>query len=87
MDVISDLLLVQLDIDQLHVVEKADEWKKLTLPKGHKQIVQAMVETHSSGSDISADDGIDKVEMDLVKGKGMCRCRFRENGYSCRSWN
>lgn len=72
MHIVSDLFLVQLSLDQLDFVEKEDEWKKLTLPKGHKQIVQAMVETHSSGSETSVDNGIDKIEMDLVRGKGMC---------------
>lgn len=65
---------MQLNLDQLDFVEKEDEWKKLTLPKGHKQIVQAMVETHSSGSHNSADDDIDKIEMDLVRGKGKHQC-------------
>ncbi|KAJ4419497.1 hypothetical protein N0V82_004942 [Gnomoniopsis sp. IMI 355080] len=61
---------VQLNLDQLDYVEKEDEWKKLTLPKGHKQIVQAMVVTHSGGSQNNVGDEVDEIEMDLVRGKG-----------------
>lgn len=76
LDFQTDSVPVQLNLDQLDFVGREDEWKKLTLPKGHKQIVQAMVETHSGGSQNGVgDDTFDKIEMDLVRGKGMPHVR------------
>lgn len=63
--------IVQLNLDQLEYVQQQDDWKKLVLPKGHRDIVQAMVETHSRGSGQTTMTQDDKVEMDLVRGKGM----------------
>lgn len=62
---------VQLSLDQLSFIEQQDDWNKLALPKGHREIVQAMVETHSMGSKgDGSDDSADRLEMDLVRGKG-----------------
>ncbi|KAL2289203.1 hypothetical protein FJTKL_02231 [Diaporthe vaccinii] len=62
---------VQLNLDQLNFIEQQDDWNKLALPKGHREIVQAMVETHSFGSK-RKDYNVprDRFEMDLVRGKG-----------------
>lgn len=64
-------MAVQLNLDQLEYVQRQDDWKKLVLPKGHREIVQAMVETHSRGSGLSTSAQDSKIEMDLVQGKGM----------------
>lgn len=62
---------VQLSLDQLDFIEQQDDWNKLALPKGHREIVQAMVETHSVGSKRNKCDAArDSFEMDLVRGKG-----------------
>lgn len=64
-------MAVQLNLDQLKYVEQQDDWNKLVLPKGHRKIVQAMVENHSRGSGSTTSVQDNKVEMDLVRGKGM----------------
>ncbi|KAJ4387560.1 hypothetical protein N0V93_008155 [Gnomoniopsis smithogilvyi] len=61
---------VQVSLDQLEYVKQQNDWNKLVLPKGHREIVQAMVETHSQGSSSSTGVQENKVEMDLVRGKG-----------------
>ncbi|KAL6410848.1 AAA family ATPase [Ilyonectria robusta] len=64
---------VQLDLDQLEELKQEDEWKKLVLPDGHREMVQAMVETHTRGSQDSKwvhNTPKAKVQMDLVQGKG-----------------
>ncbi|KAI0435671.1 hypothetical protein F4803DRAFT_544743 [Xylaria telfairii] len=53
---------VLLDINLLKDVEQDNEWKNLFLPKGHQQMVQAMVETHANDKETKG--------MDLVRGKG-----------------
>ena len=66
----TDKQLVQLDIRRLTVVQERDDWNKLVLPKNHKRMVQAMVETHSRGSKFTDEKALDKPEIDLVRGKG-----------------
>lgn len=66
----SDKQLVQLDIRRLTTLQERDDWNKLVLPKNHKLMVQAMVETHSRGSKPTDEKMLDKPEMDLVRGKG-----------------
>ncbi|KAH7303069.1 hypothetical protein B0I35DRAFT_447306 [Stachybotrys elegans] len=64
---------VQLNLDQLSELQQGLDWDKLVLPPGHREMVQAMVETHTRGSQASrwADENPrEKVEMDLVRGKG-----------------
>ncbi|KAK7698056.1 hypothetical protein SLS64_012934 [Diaporthe eres] len=65
------MTVVQLNLDQLDYIEQQDEWNKLALPRGHREIVQAMVETHSVDSKKNDQDAkTDRfVEMDLVRGK------------------
>lgn len=63
--------IVQLDLNQLDYVKRQDDWSKLALPKGHRKIVQAMVEMHTAGSRNSRLKATnDSLEMDLVRGKG-----------------
>ena len=58
---------VPLNIQQLKPIQQTDGWDKLVLPRGHREIVQAMVENHTQG--IKADKEAE-VEIDLVQGKG-----------------
>lgn len=68
----TNIHTVQLSLDQLNFIEQQDDWNKLALPKGHREIVQAMVETHSVGSKRKDYDvPRDRFEMDLVRGKGF----------------
>lgn len=61
---------MQLNLDKLDFIEQQDDWNKLALPRGHREIVQAMVETHSVGSKDDRYAARDRFEMDLVRGKG-----------------
>lgn len=62
-----------LELDKLRDVPRGLEWKNLVLPKGHKKMVQAMVETHTMGThatSLAQGGPNDKVQVDLVQGKG-----------------
>lgn len=59
-----------MNLDDIHPVPQADGWKSLVLPAGHKQIVQAMVDTHSAGSPNKRENAHQIPEVDLVRGKG-----------------
>ncbi|GAB1312064.1 hypothetical protein MFIFM68171_02274 [Madurella fahalii] len=64
---------VQLDLEKLQSLPQGDEWHKLVLPTGHRDMVQAMVETHTKGSQEMKQASIGssgKFVMDLVQGKG-----------------
>ncbi|EPE35643.1 P-loop containing nucleoside triphosphate hydrolase [Glarea lozoyensis ATCC 20868] len=61
---------VMLDLSLLSPVELEDGWKDLVLPKGHREMVQAMVETHAKGSKFDLAQPQGKLAMDLVRGKG-----------------
>ncbi|KAI0167870.1 hypothetical protein BJ166DRAFT_590356 [Pestalotiopsis sp. NC0098] len=58
---------VLLNISQLKPVEQNNEWDNLVLPPGHREMVQAMVETHTRDMQSGRDS---RPGMDLVKGKG-----------------
>ncbi|EDN94389.1 hypothetical protein SS1G_10262 [Sclerotinia sclerotiorum 1980 UF-70] len=58
---------VLLNLAQLRPLEQSDSWENLVLPRGHRKMVQAMVETHTQN--ISANKDVN-VGMDLVQGKG-----------------
>ncbi|RPA80642.1 hypothetical protein BJ508DRAFT_415312 [Ascobolus immersus RN42] len=65
-----------LDIDKVKEIERnareaegIDGFNDLVLPKGHKDIVRALVASHSRGGTTAENTG-DKREFDLVKGKG-----------------
>ncbi|EHK96649.1 hypothetical protein M7I_7629 [Glarea lozoyensis 74030] len=60
---------VMLDLSLLSPVELEDGWKDLVLPKGHREMVQAMVETHAKGSKFDLAQPQGKLAMDLVRGK------------------
>lgn len=62
---------VQADLRLLQHVKMEDGWNDLVLPKGHREMVQAMVETHAKGTrSTTGHSHQDKVAMDLVRGKG-----------------
>jgi hypothetical protein len=70
---------VQVDLMLLKNVKWVDGWKDLVLPRGHKEMVQALVETHARGSRSTTGETTDKVEVDLVRGKGECsRCELHD---------
>ncbi|SPO05931.1 uncharacterized protein DNG_08620 [Cephalotrichum gorgonifer] len=61
---------VQLDLNRLSELKQADGWHTLILPKGHKSMIQAMVETHTNGSHdsrLTENSAVSKVQMDLVQ--------------------
>ncbi|RSM19486.1 hypothetical protein CDV31_001646 [Fusarium ambrosium] len=57
---------VLLDLLQLGPVDQDNEWRHLVLPPGHRQLVQAMVETHTQKLGSNKDS---KIGIDLVRGK------------------
>jgi hypothetical protein len=61
------MCIVLFNLMQLGPVEQNNEWDNLVLPPGHRQMVQAMVETHTKEIGPGKDA---KIGMDLVQGKG-----------------
>ncbi|KAI9823114.1 MAG: hypothetical protein M1826_000265 [Phylliscum demangeonii] len=51
------------------IVPKSDGFKDLKLPSGHKEMVQALVRSHSMRRDIDA-AAKDSTDFDVVRGKG-----------------
>lgn len=71
-------MIVKVDIENLGTVKQEDNWDDLVLPPGHKDMVQAMVETFTStGSAVGAVEGQDDYDVDLVPGKGTNIHRVR----------
>ena len=62
----------RLDIDKLCDVTppEQDNFKKLVLPEGHQDIVQALVETHFKQSSSDGEKPEAQHNVDLVRGKG-----------------
>jgi hypothetical protein len=57
-------------------LEQENDWDSLVLPPGHREMVQAMVETHSRGSQDTQSASLTQygnISMDLVKGKGKSK--------------
>ncbi|KAF8861394.1 P-loop containing nucleoside triphosphate hydrolase protein [Acephala macrosclerotiorum] len=61
---------IQADLRLLQNVKKEYGWNDLVLPKGHREMVQAMVETHAQRSRSTTGQLQDKIAMDLVGGRG-----------------
>lgn len=59
--------IVLLNLAQLKPVKQNDNWENLVIPSRHRQIVQAMVETHTQDLGPS---GRTRIGMDFVQGKG-----------------
>lgn len=64
---------MQLDILFLDEVKPEGAWTDLVLPKGHKEMVQAMVQTHTSVARVDANKGPEIFNVDLIRGKGEIR--------------
>jgi hypothetical protein len=62
--------IVTMDIDLLEPVVQDFGWNSLVLPKGHKRMVQAMVDTHAAAAKFTDRGGRIMPEVDLVRGKG-----------------
>lgn len=65
-------LIVPMDITLLKPVVRNFGWKSLVLPRGHRQMVQAMVDTHAAGTRLQIEGAQEqtRAEVDLVRGKG-----------------
>ncbi|KAK7709402.1 hypothetical protein SLS64_006315 [Diaporthe eres] len=62
---------VKIDLQNIGTVKQEDNWNDLVLPPGHKEMVQAMVESFTTtGSAIANTGDRDDYEVDLVPGKG-----------------
>lgn len=61
------IFLVKVDITKLSEIRQEEGWDDLVLPQGHKNLIQAMVQTHAAGSRHSQAN----LEVDLVRGKGL----------------
>lgn len=66
------VVTARLDIDKLCEVTppEQDNFKKLVLPEGHQDIVQALVETHFKQSSRDVEKQEVQHNVDLVRGKG-----------------
>ena len=62
----------RLDIDKIYDMTppEQDNFKKLVLPEGHQDIVQALVETHFKQSSGDVEESDIQHNVDLVRGKG-----------------
>jgi SpoVK/Ycf46/Vps4 family AAA+-type ATPase len=61
---------VELDVNDLKDVVQDLSWDDLVLPKGHKELVQALVQTHTAGLASQKGSEAQRFEVDLVRGKG-----------------
>ncbi|KAG8161101.1 hypothetical protein KVR01_009365 [Diaporthe batatas] len=61
---------VKVDIMALGPIEEEEGWDDLVLPQRHKNLVQAMVQTHAAGSRSASGQAHTNLEVDLVRGKG-----------------
>jgi hypothetical protein len=56
---------------KLGEIQQEEGWDDLVLPQRHKNLVQAMVQTHAAGSRSATGHSQTNLEVDLVRGKGM----------------
>ncbi|KAF4488650.1 hypothetical protein CGGC5_v004325 [Colletotrichum fructicola Nara gc5] len=59
---------VLLDLDVLQYVQHSDDWGNLVLPRGHRDMVQAMVESYTrrpEDSFLPHDQATERIDMDL----------------------
>lgn len=56
---------------KLGEIRQEEGWDDLVLPQRHKNLVQAMVQTHAAGSRSTSGHSQASLEVDLVRGKGM----------------
>lgn len=56
---------------RLGEIRQEEGWDDLVLPQRHKNLVQAMVQTHAAGSRSASGHSQTNLEVDLVRGKGI----------------
>ena len=61
---------VQLNLDYIQPPKELARWDDLVLPSGHKEIIQAMVEMHTSRSQLTTLGVSEKYDADVVRDKG-----------------
>lgn len=65
---------VKVDITRLGEIREEEGWDDLVLPQRHKNLVQAMVQTHAAGSRSASGQSQANLDVDLVRGKGLAPC-------------
>lgn len=65
------IFAVKVDIMRLGEIRQEEGWDDLVLPQRHKNLVQAMVQTHAAGSRSASGHSQTNLEVDLVRGKGI----------------
>lgn len=68
------IFAVKVDITKLGEIRQEEGWDDLVLPQSHKNLVQAMVQTHTAGSRSTSGHSQANLEVDLVRGKGLRLC-------------
>lgn len=62
--------LVKLDIRLIKDVKPGRSWDELVLPRGHRKVVQAMVQHHAVSPKENTNNPKIRFRSDLVEGKG-----------------
>lgn len=69
--VLRDRKFVQLDVQRLNTVKESnDVFDCLKIPDSHKEIIQSLVEDHFLKKVENKKDGVERLSLDWVKGKG-----------------
>ena len=69
--VLRDRKFVQLDVQRLSAVKESnDVFDSLKIPGNHKDIIQSLVEDHFLKKAENKKDGVERLSLDWVKGKG-----------------
>jgi hypothetical protein len=61
------------DVDLLKPVSYDSGWEDLVLPKGHREMVQALVDAHPKGNSQLFEIGRKRVDSDLLSKKGKSK--------------
>ena len=69
------IFTVTLNLSNLQDIPQEEGWGDLILPSGHKDLVRAVVENHTTGSRSTAGIAKATAEVDIVRGKGMGNTR------------
>lgn len=69
--VLRDRKFVQLDVQRLNVVKESNNvFDCLKIPDNHKDIIQSLIEDHFLKKAQIRKDGVERINLDWVKGKG-----------------
>ena len=69
--VLRDRKFVQLDVQRLNTVKESnDVFDCLKIPDNHKDIIQSLVEDHFLKKAENMKDGVERLSLDWVRGKG-----------------